>query len=126
LQTSNTKLNFLIQMCFKALEVTQKILMYCDENEFEKVAIALADRESLINIINKLSNSLNEDMKTNKCSDKESQIRESLVKVIEDIRKLDDKILLRLQNAKEDTQIEIARAFKNKENLKGYNLSSLK
>jgi hypothetical protein len=113
-------------MCFKALEVTQKILMYCDENEFEKVAIALADRESLINIINKLSNSLNEDMKTNKCSDKESQIRESLVKVIEDIRKLDDKILLRLQNAKEDTQIEIARAFKNKENLKGYNLSSLK
>jgi flagellin-specific chaperone FliS len=48
-------------MCFKALEVTQNILIYCDESEFDKVANAITDRERVINIINKLSISLNTD-----------------------------------------------------------------
>ena len=115
----------LIHFLDKAYTLTQEALKAVQEKEYEKLNILLDNRERAINIIQSLSDNLSLHQK---CAD-QSQVNEfnnQVNQVINKIYSMDDIITSCLNYEKNKTQFEIAKTFKNKETLKGYNLNNTK
>lgn len=118
----NTKFSLMYDLIARALNNTQRILEHSECNEIQQVIYELDQRERLIEIIQKLQDELEElpdELKSKYWTDE-------IIDAISLIKKYDDQIILNLQNAKKNTNTEIANIFKNKESFKGYNLHNLK
>jgi CRISPR/Cas system CSM-associated protein Csm4 (group 5 of RAMP superfamily) len=89
----------LIDFLQKAYELSTAALKKAQAGEMDQLSELLDNRERSINIINSLT---------------------------EKLTNIDDIITSCLQHEKEKTQNEIAKAFQNKENFKGYNLNNTK
>lgn len=111
----------LYNMTEKILSLTLKILQDCEENQTESLIEDLNNRERIIGVLNYLQDKLNkEPTNINKALIEESN------RILGQIEKLDTQIITCLEKIKEETNSEIAKVYKTKENFKGYNLKNTK
>jgi hypothetical protein len=102
----------------KAVVMTESILDsdYTDGNKLENFT---QNRERLFSVIEKISLEIDWDKV-------DLGHREELNRKIEYIKVLDVKLLTKLQEYQEQVKKDIEITFKQKENIKGYNLSDVK
>ncbi len=102
----------------KAITTTETMIA-SDLTNNEQLTQFTDNRERLLSIIDQISkqidwNSVSEEQKND------------LNRKIEYIKNLDVKLLTKLQEYQEEVRREIEQTFKQKENIKGYNLSDVK
>jgi len=109
------------------LEIIEKIAInsadcksFIREENTDSLLIYLDQRTSLINIFKSLKIKLEVD------APMKDEFNKELNKFLKKMELFNQEILTYLENEKEKTKLQIAKTFKNKENLKGYNLSSTK
>jgi hypothetical protein len=90
-----------------------------DYRETSKLEEFTQNRERLLSVIDQISQQI--DWETISIDD-----RSELNRKIEYIKNLDLKLLSQLDEHKEEVKKEIEQTFKQKENIKGYNLSDVK
>ena len=115
----------LVDFLDKAYQLTQQALKAVQDKDYDKLNTILDNRERAINIVNSLSENLALHYK-NANQDIVNGINNQVSQIINKIESLDEIIASCLEFEKNKTQFEIAKTFKNKENLKGYNLNNLK
>ena len=119
----------LVEFMEKAIYISQKSLTYADQNDFLKLDKLIVEREKVVNIILTLHERLDleqNNLPTEEDRRKAIQFNNQANLLFSKIAELDQKLIDKLDIEKNKTQIEIAKSFKNKENLKGYNLNCLK
>ena len=106
------------EFIMKAILMTESIL---DSNYLEtsKLDDFTQNRERLLSVIDQISQQIEW---VNVCNDERNEFNRK----IEYIKTLDVKLLAKLQEHKEEVKKEIEQTFKQKENVKGYNLSDVK
>lgn len=106
------------EFIMKAIVMTESILD-SDYRETAKLEEFTQNRERLLSVIDQISQQI--DWETISIDD-----RSELNRKIEYIKNLDLKLLSQLDEHKEEVKKEIEQTFKQKENIKGYNLSDVK
>jgi hypothetical protein len=106
------------EFIMKAIVMTESILD-SDYRETSKLEEFTQNRERLLSVIDQISQQI--DWETISIGD-----RSELNRKIEYIKNLDLKLLSQLDEHKEEVKKEIEQTFKQKENIKGYNLSDVK
>lgn len=102
----------------KAITMTESMLdSECSDTV--KLDNFTQNRERLLSVLDQISQQINWQNIAIEC-------RNDLSKKIEYIKSLDVKLLTKLQDHKEEVQKEIEQTFKQKENIKGYNLTDVK
>jgi hypothetical protein len=106
------------EFIMKAILMTENIL---DSNYLEtaKLDDFTQNRERLLSVIDQISQQIEW---VNVGNDERNEFNRK----IEYIKTLDVKLLTKLQEHKEEVKKEIEQTFKQKENVKGYNLSDVK
>ncbi len=106
------------EFIMKAILMTESIL---DSNYLEtaKLDDFTQNRERLLSVIDQISQQIEW---VNVGADERNEFNRK----IEYIKTLDVKLLAKLQEHKEEVKKEIEQTFKQKENVKGYNLSDVK
>ena len=106
------------EFIMKAILMTENIL---DSNYLEtaKLDDFTQNRERLLSVIDQISLQI-------EWANVGSDERNEFNRKIEYIKTLDVKLLAKLQEHKEEVKKEIEQTFKQKENVKGYNLSDVK
>jgi hypothetical protein len=106
------------EFIMKAILMTESIL---DSNYLEtsKLDDFTLNRERLLSVIDQISQQI-------EWVDVGHDERNEFNRKIEYIKTLDVKLLAKLQEHKEEVKKEIEQTFKQKENVKGYNLSDVK
>lgn len=109
------------------IEVLEKIAInaadcriYMKSGEVNTLMDYLDQRSALINIFKTLKLKIRNDYPTS------NEIDETVNLFLKKMEQFNQEILEFLELEKDKTRVEIAKTFKNKENLKGYNLSSTK
>lgn len=102
----------------KAITMTENFLSldFTKEINFESFT---SNRERLLQIIDQISQQI--DWNT-----VEAEKRNDFNKQIDYIKKLDEKLILKLQEYQEEVRKDIERTVRSKENVKGYNLTDVK
>ncbi len=106
------------EFIMKAVTMTESMLEadYRDNNKLEGFT---QNRERLLTIIDQISQQIDWASISN-------DTRDELYRKIDYIKQLDVKLLTKLQEHQEEVKKEIEQTFKQKENIKGYNLSDVK
>ena len=106
------------EFILKAIILTEAVLdgEYRDSSKLESFT---ENRERLLAIIDQISQQI-------EWHTIETDIRNELNRKIEFLKTLDVKLLTQLQEHQEDVKKEIEQTYKQKENIKGYNLSDVK
>ena len=106
------------EFIMKAITMTESI-MESDYRDATKLESFTQNRERLLSVLNQIS--LQVDWTTVSIDD-----RNEFNRKIEYIKNLYVKFLTKLQEHQEEVRNEIEQTFKQKENIKGYNLSDVK
>jgi DNA repair ATPase RecN len=106
------------EFIMKAITLTESLL----ENDYRDGAILdqfTSNRERLLAIIDQISKQIDwTQVAPENC--------EEFSRKIDYIKKLDEKLLTKLQEHQQDVKKEVEKVHKQKENIKGYNLSDVK
>ena len=106
------------EFILKAITMTENMLArdFSEDVNFDHFT---ENRERLFAIIGKISEQINwDEISTEK--------KIELNRQIEFIKKLDEKLLTKLQEHREEIRSEIEKTVRQKDNIKGYNLSDVK
>lgn len=106
------------EFIMKAVTMTESMLE-ADYRDTIKLESFTQNRERLLTIIEQISQQID----WNTIS---ADTRDELYRKIDYIKLLDVKLLTKLQEHQEEVKKEIEQTFKQKENIKGYNLSDVK
>ena len=102
----------------KSIVQTEQVLA-CDNDKLENLDGFVDNRDRLLMIIGQIANQIDWNQVPN-------EKREELNRQIDYIKKLDEKLLTKLQEHREFIKGEIEKTHRQKENIKGYNLSDVK
>jgi hypothetical protein len=118
------EINLINDLINRVVDLTTVCLDLADEGQYEELNSVMDRRGKILDIISVVREKIN----TNSLPGDEfiSQFNNQVSLLINEIIRMDDYIVSCLKDEKEKTQIQIAKTFKNKENLKGYNLNNLK
>lgn len=111
-------IELLQEYLIKAIELTEKMIQE-DYSQTERIALMSENRERLMFIINQVASYISWEEVTD-------ENKTHLNKQIDYIKKLDEELLTKLQEYKQEVQEEIKATHQQKENIKGYDLSDLK
>ncbi len=102
----------------KAITMTENFLAldFTKEINFESFT---SNRERLLQIIDQISQQID-------WNAVDAEKRNDFNKQIDYIKKLDEKLILKLQEYQEEVRKDIERTVRSKENVKGYNLTDVK
>ncbi len=106
------------EFVMKAITQTEDI-MQSDFSQSEKLDSFTDNRDRLFAIIEQISQQVDWTLVS-------SEKRGELNRQIEYIKKLDEELVIKLQDYQENLKTEIEKAFRQKENVKGYNLNDVK
>ncbi|WPU65505.1 hypothetical protein [Peredibacter starrii] len=106
------------EFIMKAITMTEAILE-CDFSQGTQLDSFTENRERLLQIIEKISVQID----WNEVTDEK---RADLNRQIEYIKKLDEKLLVKLQEYQATLKLEIDQTSRSRENIKGYNLNDVK
>ncbi len=106
------------EFVLKAITMTENFLQsdFSQEVNFEQFT---SNRERLFQVIDQISRQVEWNMVT-------GEKRDELNRQIEYIKKLDEKLIVKLQEYQEEVRKDIERTVHQKENIKGYNLTDVK
>jgi hypothetical protein len=113
-------------------KISMKIFKSASNGAIDEVAYQSENRERLINILESVQTQAETSInKITDFADFELMLvirswREDVNYWIDKIRNVDSNTTVLLEQLKEEATIEIASVYKNKENLKGYNLNNLR
>ncbi len=102
----------------KAITMTENFLA-CDFSKDVKFEDFTNNRERLFQVIDQISQQVDWNQ-----VDQETRIE--FDRQIEYIKKLDDQVILKLQQYQEEVRKDIEQTVRSKDNVKGYNLSDVK
>lgn len=106
------------EFILKAINLTETMIAF-DYNNGDKLAQFTENRERLFHIMDQISKQID-------WNQVEVEKKNELNRQIEFIKKLDEKLLTSLQEFSIETRKEIETTFRQKENIKGYNLNDVK
>lgn len=106
------------EFIMKAITMTEAILDE-DFREGEKLEFFTQNRERLLAVVDQVSQQID-------WTATSIETREELSRKIDYIKVLDVKLLTKLQELQIEVKAEVEQTFKQKENIKGYNLSDVK
>lgn len=106
------------EFIMKAVTMTEAILVE-DYRDGAKLEFFTQNRERLLSVVEQISQQV--DWNTISIDS-----RDELFRKIEFIKQLDAKLLTKLQEYQLEVKLEVEQTFKQKENIKGYNLSDVK
>lgn len=106
------------EFIIKAITLTETMIAL-DYNDGDKVAELTNNRERLLLILDQISKQIN-------WNEVDTEKRNDLSKRIDYIKKLDEKLLTNLQEYSNQAKKEIETTYRQKENIKGYNLNDVK
>lgn len=106
------------EFIMKAITMTENMIAseFSQDTNFEHFT---SNRERLFQILDQISNKID-------WNEVASEKRTELNRQIDYIKKLDEKLLVKLQEHQEEIRNEIERTVRQKDNIKGYNLSDVK
>ena len=107
------------EFVMKAITMTENILASDISNNGVELDVFTANRERLFQIIDKISQQI-------EWQAVPVEKRDDLNRQIDYIKKLDEKLLVKLQEYQADVRREIEVTVRSKENVKGYNLNDVK
>ncbi len=107
------------EFIMKAVSMTEALLLAEDYRHDEKLEFFTANRERLLLVVDQISQKIDWTIVS-------QESRTELFRKIEYIKILDEKLLVKLQELQAETKLEVEQTFKQKENIKGYNLSDVK
>jgi RNA processing factor Prp31 len=125
----NSHYTLLTDLIEKAVKISQECVIQVNCRDFEALDSLIKKREKIISVICTVHERLTlEQTSLKNIGQKEDAVlyNNQLNLLMNKISEFDDFIVASLDEEKNKTQIEIAKTFKNKENLKGYNLNCLK
>lgn len=102
----------------KAVTMTESILEE-DYRDGAKLEFFTQNRERLLSVIDQISQQID-------WTTVETEVRHELFRKIDFIKALDEKLILKLQEYQAEVKLEVEQTFKQKENIKGYNLNDVK
>ena len=114
----NKMLELLEEFVFKAIVITEEILKI-DLSQNSNLDEFTDNRDRLFSIIDQISKGIN-------WNDVNEEKKSEINRQIEYIKKLDDKLILKLQEFQAQVKLEIEQTVRQKDNIKGYNLSDVK
>lgn len=106
------------EFIMKAITMTESV-MDEDYRDTAKLDFFTQNRERLLAVVDQISQQI--DWNT-----VESEVRNDFNRKIEYIKTLDEKLIVMLQNYQAEVKLEVEQTFKQKENIKGYNLTDVK
>lgn len=106
------------EFIMKAITMTEAIIV-SDFSEGTQLDTFTENRERLFQIIDKISQQI-------EWNDVAEDKRTELNRQIEYIKKLDDQLLVKLQEYQATLKSDIERTVRSKDNIKGYNLNDVK
>ncbi len=111
-------LNLFEEFIMKAIAMTESFLEsdFSKEKSFENFT---ANRERLFQIIDQISKEIDWTLVN-------EESKQDFHRRIDYIKKLDEKVITKLQNYQDEVKKEIEQTVRQKENIKGYNLSDVK
>lgn len=107
------------EFVMKAITMTENMLSSDLSNTGTELEVFTANRERLFQIIDKISQQI-------EWQTVAEEKRNELNRQIDYIKKLDEKLLVKLQEHQADVKREIETTVRSKENVKGYNLNDVK
>jgi predicted transcriptional regulator len=102
----------------KAITLTESVIN-SDLSDGDKIEAFTANRDRLFSIIDQISKQIN-------WLEVAEEKKEHLNQQINYIKKLDEKLLVKLQEYQMELKKDIEKTYRQKENLKGYNLTDVK
>ncbi len=105
------------EFILKAVDLTEKILE--SDVEADKLDGFTSNRERLFLVIDQISRQVNWD-------DVPTERRSEISRQIDYIKKLDEKLMIKLQEFQIELQKDIEQTHVNHESIKGYNLNDVK
>src|SRR5687767_6696234 len=106
------------EFIMKAIIQTEAALNL-DFSEGQKLESFTANRDRLFLVLDQISKQVN-------WSEVSEAKREELTRQVEYIKKLDEKLLVKLQTYREELKSDIEKTVHQKESIKGYNLNDVK
>lgn len=106
------------EFLMKAITMTENFLS-CDLSQNVNFESFTANRERLLHIVDQISKQIDWNLVTD-------EKKSDLNKQIDYIKKLDEKVIVKLQVYQEEVRKDIERTVHQKENIKGYNLNDVK
>lgn len=119
------ELSLLNNLIESVVRLTQKSLTDAQNSNFDKIDYYIEERGKALTIIELMLEKLNINPVYNN-SETITQYNNQLNQLVSLIHQSDEQLVKYLQEESIKTQNQIAKTFKNKENLKGYNLNDLK
>jgi hypothetical protein len=114
----NKMVDLFDEFIIKAITLTEEMLNL-DYSNGQKLEQFTQNRERIMSIIDQISKEID-------WATVEIEVRRELNRKIDYIKSLDVKLVTKLQIHQEEVKQEIEQTFKQKENIKGYNLSDVK
>ena len=117
----------------KCLQLSKKILESCKKDDLDLLISLTENRERLLSTLSHLYQNIDHQLNLLSAESitpdlilflKEWQSK--MIKLSHEITLIDEDTLVKLEENKDSVAIEISKIFKQKENLKGYDLSSVK
>lgn len=106
------------EFIMKAITMTESV-MDEDYRDTAKLEFFTQNRERLLAVVDQISQQI--DWNTIG-----AEVRNDFNRKIEYIKTLDEKLIVMLQNYQAEVKLEVEQTFKQKENIKGYNLTDVK
>ena len=106
------------EFIMKAVTMTEAILEE-DYRDSAKLDFFTQNRERLLGVVDQISQQID-------WTTVEEEVRHELFRKIDFIKALDEKLILKLQEYSAEVKLEVEQTFKQKENIKGYNLNDVK
>lgn len=106
------------EFIMKAVTMTEAVMAE-DYRDAVKLDFFTQNRERLLAVVDQISQQID-------WTTVESEVRNELFRKIDYIKALDEKLIMKLQDYQAEVKLEVEQTFKQKENIKGYNLSDVK
>lgn len=119
------ELKLLNHLMENVVKVTAKSYEEVMRGEYENLDEDFSLRGKMIDIISTIIENLSS-APAAKNSAIVAQFNNQLNQLVDELAKIDQEIVEKLEKERSNTQIQIAKTFKNKENFKGYNLNNIK
>lgn len=106
------------EFMMKAIIQTETMLNI-DFSQNDRIDSFTDNRDRLLSVISQIANQIDWNLIDN-------EKKTDLNKQLEYIKKLDEKLLIKLQEYREELKLDIEKTCRQKENIRGYNLNDVK
>ncbi len=127
-----TKMDYHLSLLNKSLETTEKMIALTNNGQIDQVSSMADNRERLLAIVSDVQMQIEKELEQNIAKENKHYVQKANSWIsrtqicIQQISDLDEELLDKLNQEKENTKKEIGKVHGNKTSIQGYNLSNVK